>query len=242
MNGRSSLLGAGLLGLAILGAVPARAGKATTPPPAEDGLLPLSLAWCATREEVDAKVADAVELAEGLLDLPGDLDGQRGRFNLVLESGRLKQVRFRTFDTDTGYATIEKRLTRKWGASFVEEGLPTWKEADSTRIRVKRQSGDIFVIYSPDPSVQCPGEAAAGPEGPTDAEKAGLDKRPVFDYDPYADDPLEDDSRGQEVEAQRKAREEEERRKAEEEKQDRKVDIQWGSEGEDSTEPKDPSK
>ncbi len=212
---------------------------ASPPPPASP--LPLNLRWCEERAQVEAKAKGFHENLEDVLELAGSLHGQKGQFNLMLEDGVLAGVRFRAFDSDAVFKAIQGGLQGTFGASQEGGSNPVWKSADgTTQVLIKRQSGDLFAIYSTDVAL-CATAADPAKKGKSAAEKEGPDRRPVFQADKYADDPLENDTRGQEVEEQKKAEEEATKKEEEKKKEEqRKVNIDWDGD-QNSTDPKPPS-
>ncbi len=178
-----------------------------------DASLPVGLSWCQSVGEVLAKIPDAREMSDDVLDSTVTVWGVEGFISAILDDGKLVGVRFRAFEELSDLKRIRSKLVRNYGEGGTRGSATRWSAGEGVKVELKLQSEQIFVGWETRPDY-CGGEAAKG--GLSDQEKADAeamkDKKAV-NWDPYADD-VEEDA------VKKKAKEKKEEKKKEEKKKD----------------------
>lgn len=200
--------------------------------------LPLDLAWCAPRAEVEAKLSSPNELTEGVIESEAKAFGLRGTFTGVFEDEMLVTARFRLFETEEAYQKVKKALSRELGEGRLKdrtkEGMARnlridWEVDAETTVQLKISSEQIYVSWEVWASRCVAAEAAR--EGLTDAEKADLEatsKKKAINFDPLAEDIEDVDERKKKADEAKKSEEEKEEEKRKEDEPDPDdVDIDW---------------
>jgi len=190
-----------------------------------DASLPAGLSWCQSVGEVLAKIPDAREMSDDVLDSTVTVWGVEGFISAILDDGKLVAVRFRAFDEPSDLKRIRSKLVRSYGEGGTRGSATRWSAGDGVKVELKLQSEQIFVGWETRPD-HCGAAKAKG--GLSDQEKADAeamkDKKAV-NWDPYADD-VEEDA----VKKKAKKKKEEEKKEEEKKKDDPALEddeIDW---------------
>jgi len=213
-------------------------GSLATPAVAGEVVLPLELDWCATRAEVEAKLSDANELTEGVIESQATAWGLRGTFTGVFEDDMLVTARFRLFETEKSYQQVLAALKKQHGDGVLKdrtkEGMARnlrhdWEVDAEQTVQLKISSEQIYVSWEVWASRCVAAEAER--TGLTDAEKADIEassKKKAINFDPLAEDIEDVDDRKKKADDAKKSAEEKEEAKAKEAEPDPDdVDIDW---------------
>ena len=82
---------------------------------AADSGLPLGLNWCQAIGEVLAKMPDAREMNEDVLDSTRKVWGVEGFVSAIMEDDKLVGMRFRAFETSADLKKVRAALVRSYG-------------------------------------------------------------------------------------------------------------------------------
>ena len=224
----TKLIPCSLIALTLCGAGPAVAGEVE---------LPLDLAWCATRADVESKLSSPSELTDGVVESEATAFGLRGTFTGVFDDAMLVNVRFRLFETEAAYQTIRKTLEATHGVGRLKdrtkEGMARnlmldWEIDAEQTVQLKISSEQIYVAWEVWSSRCVAPEVVQ--EGLTDAEKSDLEatsNKPTINFDPIGEDVEDVDDRKKAADDAKKSKsetEEEKKKEAEPDPVDREID------------------
>jgi len=155
---------------------------------AREPALPLGLHWCQSIGEVLAKMPNAREMSDDVLDSTVTVWGVEGFLSAIMDEDKLVGMRFRAFEVAADLKKVQTALGRNYGEGGTRGTSTNWAPGGGVSVVLKLQSEQIFVGWETAPG-HCGG--AAERAGLSDQEKAdaeALKDKKAVDWDPYADD------------------------------------------------------
>jgi hypothetical protein len=190
---------------------------------AREAALPLGLHWCQSIGEVLAKMPNAREMNDDVLDSTVTVWGVEGFLSAIMDEDKLVGMRFRAFELPSDLKKVQAGLRRGYGEGGTRGTSTSWAPGGGVSLVLKLQSEQIFVAWETAPG-HCGG--AVERTGLSDQEKAdaeALKDKKAVDWDPYADD-VDKNAVKKKVDAKKKEEEKEEEKKDEPTIKDDEVD------------------
>ncbi|MBN93275.1 MAG: hypothetical protein CL928_04275 [Deltaproteobacteria bacterium] len=192
---------------------------------AADATLPLGLSWCAPQLEVLADYPDAREMSEDVYDISTTVWGVEGFVSLVFDSERLVSVRVRAFETDKDVKKLRSKVEGLYGPGGVRGTTTNWSPGSGETVQLKLQSEQIYLNF--EMALERCGDSTQKERGPSEQElkdAEALKRKPVFQWDPYSDDP---EQRIVEKKDKKKDKKKEEKEAEEGDPEYKDGDIDW---------------
>jgi len=191
---------------------------------ARDPVLPLGMTWCQSIGEVLAKMPDAREMNEDVLDSTQTVWGVEGFVSAIMEDDKLIGIRFRAFESPADLKRIRSAMGRAYGEGGTRGKATHWAVQGGGRVELKLQSEQIFINWETSPGHCDSGEKTGGLSDQEKADAEALKAKKAVNWDPYADD-VEEDA------VKKKAAKKEEKEAEKEEKKDKPTlkddEVDW---------------
>jgi hypothetical protein len=155
---------------------------------AREPALPLGLAWCQPIGEVLAKMPDAREMSDDVLDSTKRVWGVEGFVSAIMEDDKLVSIRFRAFEAPADLKKIRSALVRNYGQGGSRGTATHWAVEGGVRVEMKLQSEQIFIHWETSPGRCETGEKRSGLSDQEKADAESLKAKKAVNWDPYADD------------------------------------------------------